>query len=90
MDYSIFCVSMENGLKFATLHHIHLKCYYDMKLSVASLQTVVICFSVECLAAPTSSSHYSSRTQLFDTLVNFFPEEMTQPKGNLVDLITLS
>jgi len=26
--------------------------------------------------------------QLFDTLVSFFPEHMTQPKGNLVDLIT--
>lgn len=32
---------------------------------------------------------YAQRTQLFDTLVNFFPESMTPPKGNLVDLITL-
>ncbi|KAF3859620.1 hypothetical protein F7725_022019 [Dissostichus mawsoni] len=29
------------------------------------------------------------KTQLFDTLVNFFPDSMTPPKGNLVDLITL-
>ena len=29
-----------------------------------------------------------SLLQLFDTLVSFFPEQMTQPKGNLVDLIT--
>lgn len=29
-----------------------------------------------------------SLLQLFDTLVSFFPEHMTQPKGNLVDLIT--
>uniref|UniRef100_A0A8B9C4S1 Muskelin n=2 Tax=Anser TaxID=8842 RepID=A0A8B9C4S1_9AVES len=32
---------------------------------------------------------YAQRTQLFDTLVNFFPDNMTPPKGNLVDLITL-
>uniref|UniRef100_A0A3P8ZJ68 Muskelin 1, intracellular mediator containing kelch motifs n=1 Tax=Esox lucius TaxID=8010 RepID=A0A3P8ZJ68_ESOLU len=32
---------------------------------------------------------YAQRTQLFDTLVNFFPDCMTPPKGNLVDLITL-
>uniref|UniRef100_T1J0F1 Muskelin N-terminal domain-containing protein n=1 Tax=Strigamia maritima TaxID=126957 RepID=T1J0F1_STRMM len=31
---------------------------------------------------------YKGRTQLFDALVTFFPEHMTQPKGNLVDLIT--
>jgi len=36
------------------------------------------------------NEHFSSRTHLFDLLVNFFPEQMTQPKGNLVDLITLS
>ncbi|CAE1255868.1 MKLN1 [Acanthosepion pharaonis] len=35
------------------------------------------------------SEHFHSRTQLFDLLVNYFPENMTQPKGNLVDLITL-
>ncbi|XP_066283972.1 muskelin-like [Branchiostoma lanceolatum] len=32
--------------------------------------------------------HFPGRTQLFDTLVAFFPEHMAQPKGNLVDLIT--
>nr|XP_019955452.1 PREDICTED: muskelin isoform X2 [Paralichthys olivaceus] len=32
---------------------------------------------------------YAQRTQLFDMLVNFFPDSMTPPKGNLVDLITL-
>lgn len=32
---------------------------------------------------------YAQRTQLFDILVNFFPDSMTPPKGNLVDLITL-
>ncbi|XP_061418708.1 muskelin isoform X2 [Lethenteron reissneri] len=32
---------------------------------------------------------YARRSQLFDTLVNFFPENMTPPKGNLVDLISL-
>ena len=30
--------------------------------------------------------HYS-RSQLFDELANFFPESMTQPRNNLVDLI---
>ncbi|CAH3026215.1 unnamed protein product [Porites evermanni] len=34
------------------------------------------------------SDGFTGRTQLFDTLVSFFPEHMTQPKGNLVDLIT--
>jgi hypothetical protein len=33
--------------------------------------------------------HFGSRTQLFDTLVTFFPDDMTQPKGNLPDLIPL-
>ncbi|CAI9718917.1 muskelin-like isoform X1 [Octopus vulgaris] len=35
------------------------------------------------------SKHFHSRTRLFDLLVNYFPENMTQPKGNLIDLITL-
>ncbi|XP_069162994.1 muskelin-like [Procambarus clarkii] len=30
---------------------------------------------------------HSSRSQLFDQLTQFFPEHMTQPRGNLVDLI---
>lgn len=29
------------------------------------------------------------RTSLFDSLVQYFPEEMTQPRGNLIDLIKL-
>lgn len=37
---------------------------------------------------PVPQDGFVGRTQLFDTLVNFFPEGMTQPKGNLVDLIT--
>ncbi|XP_070558105.1 muskelin-like [Ptychodera flava] len=32
--------------------------------------------------------HYTTRTLLFDTLVSYFPEDMAQPKGNLVDLIS--
>jgi len=40
----------------------------------------------ESLSPP--SDGFAGRTQLFDTLVSFFPEHMTQPKGNLVDLIT--
>ncbi|XP_014670808.1 PREDICTED: muskelin-like [Priapulus caudatus] len=32
--------------------------------------------------------HFHSRSQLFDILVNFFPDDMAQPKGNLIDLIT--
>lgn len=30
---------------------------------------------------------HTSRSQLFDQLTQFFPEHMTQPRGNLVDLI---
>ncbi|XP_072181671.1 muskelin-like [Diadema setosum] len=30
---------------------------------------------------------YANRTQLFDTLVSFFPEDMSQPKENLIDCI---
>nr|XP_053629064.1 muskelin-like isoform X1 [Cherax quadricarinatus]XP_053629065.1 muskelin-like isoform X1 [Cherax quadricarinatus] len=30
---------------------------------------------------------HSTRSQLFDQLTQFFPEHMTQPRGNLVDLI---
>ncbi|KAK3101684.1 hypothetical protein FSP39_005447 [Pinctada imbricata] len=35
------------------------------------------------------TEHHQSRTELFDKLVTFFPDNMTQPKGNLVDLIPL-
>ncbi|PFX17036.1 Muskelin [Stylophora pistillata] len=38
--------------------------------------------------SPPLNDGFAGRTQLFDTLVSFFPEHMTQPKGNLVDLIT--
>ncbi|KAJ7370745.1 Muskelin 1, intracellular mediator containing kelch motif [Desmophyllum pertusum] len=41
----------------------------------------------ESLSTPLSDG-FTGRTQLFDTLVSFFPEHMTQPTGNLVDLIT--
>ncbi|XP_015762917.1 PREDICTED: muskelin-like [Acropora digitifera] len=34
------------------------------------------------------SDGFAGRTQLYDTLISFFPEHMTQPRGNLVDLIT--
>ncbi|KAL8596859.1 hypothetical protein ACOMHN_060667 [Nucella lapillus] len=34
--------------------------------------------------------NYSQRTELFDKLVMFFPENMTQPKGNLIDMIPTS
>jgi len=32
-------------------------------------------------------SNYINRTKVFDAIVEFFPEDMTQPKGNLVDLV---
>ena len=54
---------------------------------------VIICgvFSaVESLCSQPSGSFYASRTILFDTLVTFFPDDMTEPQGSLVDLITLS
>jgi len=35
------------------------------------------------------SHTYRKRTELFDKLATYFPEHMVQPKGNLVDLITL-
>ncbi|XP_048579219.1 muskelin isoform X2 [Nematostella vectensis] len=34
------------------------------------------------------SNLYVGRTQLFDKLVSFFPDHMTQPKGSLVDFVT--
>ena len=37
-----------------------------------------------------TSGHHTARTELFDQLVAFFPEHMSQPKGNLVDLIPLT
>ena len=36
-----------------------------------------------------STECYHKRTELFDLLVEFFPDNMTQPKGNLVDLIPI-
>jgi len=32
---------------------------------------------------------HQQRSQLFDQLVSFFPDTMTQPTGNLIDLIPL-
>eukprot|EP00794_Sanderia_malayensis_P006101 gene6101-6805_t len=32
---------------------------------------------------------HKHRIELFDELVNFFPDDMVQPKGNLVDLMTV-
>ncbi|KAK7873640.1 hypothetical protein R5R35_009328 [Gryllus longicercus] len=37
-------------------------------------------FDVDC---------HHRRSQLYDQLITFFPESMTQPKGNLIDLISL-
>ncbi|XP_076052997.1 muskelin 1 [Oratosquilla oratoria] len=38
------------------------------------------------LGQPLDSRH-EGRTRLFDQLTSFFPEHMTQPRGNLVDLV---
>ncbi|XP_041349762.1 muskelin-like [Gigantopelta aegis] len=35
------------------------------------------------------SENFQHRTELFDLLVNYFPDHMTQPKENLLDLIPL-
>ena len=35
------------------------------------------------------SENFQRRTELFDLLVNYFPDHMTQPKENLLDLIPL-
>lgn len=44
----------------------------------------------EAAAFPTlTDPNFALRTQLFDQLVEFFPDSMTQPKENLVDLIPL-
>ena len=34
-------------------------------------------------------SHHSLRSDLFDKLVSYFPSNMTQPSGNLLDLLPL-
>jgi len=49
---------------------------------------IVKCFSISETIAD-MSDHYQGRTNLFDQLVAFFPDNMTQPKGNLVDLIPI-
>jgi len=41
------------------------------------------------LEAEENASRHTARTKVYDLLIEFFPEEMTQPKGNLVDLIVL-
>merc|ERR1711894_219704 len=41
------------------------------------------------MADPDMGENFLQRSTLFDTLVSFFPEDMTQPKGNLIDLIML-
>ncbi|XP_064633309.1 muskelin-like [Lineus longissimus] len=42
------------------------------------------------LLNPDVNEHFISRTKLFDMLVGFFPDDMTQPKCNLIDLIEMS
>ncbi|KAJ3300279.1 Muskelin 1, intracellular mediator containing kelch motif [Borealophlyctis nickersoniae] len=32
---------------------------------------------------------YQARTELYETLLNFFPDSMREPKGNLVDLVPM-
>ncbi|RWS09436.1 muskelin-like protein [Dinothrombium tinctorium] len=43
----------------------------------------------ESISEYDSHNCYKNRTKVFDTLVDYFPEEITQPKSNLVDLILL-
>ncbi|CAG2174665.1 unnamed protein product [Oppiella nova] len=38
---------------------------------------------------PPDDPNYRSRTKVFDTIVEYFPEDMTQPKANLVDLVLI-
>ncbi|BFZ08913.1 hypothetical protein BsWGS_11952 [Bradybaena similaris] len=49
-----------------------------------AIDSETVDFSEDC-----SSPYFSQRTELFDHLVEFFPETMTQPKQNLVDLVPL-
>lgn len=44
------------------------------------------CFFTDELSV---DENYKRRSQLFDQLTEYFPEHMTQPKENLIDLITL-
>ena len=33
---------------------------------------------------------YRARSELYDSLLEFFPDSMREPKGNLLDLVPLS
>lgn len=50
---------------------------------------IKLCLFLDSILMDTSG-HHTARTELFDQLVAFFPEHMSQPKGNLVDLIPLT
>lgn len=39
--------------------------------------------------ASDADEYFTARTKLFDDLVKYFPDDMTQPKGNVIDLISL-
>jgi len=56
---------------------------------ILSSQTLIIFLSLIFIPDEDLSEHFTSRSALFDTLASFFPEEMTQPRGNLIDLITI-
>lgn len=71
-------------------------CY--IYLSLVSTLKKIFCVKTACafsnavsifVIAGETPEHFGHRTELFDKLVTFFPENMTQPKGNLVDLIPL-
>uniref|UniRef100_H2ZEN2 F5/8 type C domain-containing protein n=1 Tax=Ciona savignyi TaxID=51511 RepID=H2ZEN2_CIOSA len=58
---------------------------------------VDVCDSDDCEQSNDSNSNYlyadadearAGRTALFNSLVKYFPEQMCQPKGNLIDLIS--
>lgn len=45
--------------------------------------------SVPVALLSTVDERYKKRIQVYQTLVSFFPDELTEPKANLIDLIQI-
>lgn len=51
------------------------------------LELHLVCFALNLGAA--ALQFYTSRSELFEKLLEFFPLNMKEPAGNLVDLVIL-
>jgi len=91
----LYATTMNGKVRACWLPHINPIVVWDLSVAPFNyLEHYFVTRVADSLGEPTSEADiapdsYNKRTELFDRLVEYFPETMTQPKGNLVDLIPL-